>query len=116
MSAFTVTAVLFQEQNGFQKTAVIQATGPASYDTGGSILDLSAGAVLAAAGALFTQVHAAHLCGVGAAAAGLYDVAYIRAADGAPATGKFVAKSAATQVANATDLSAHTFTFRVQGK
>jgi hypothetical protein len=116
MSAFTVTSVLFQEQNGFQKTAIVTATGPSSYDTGGSVVDLSAGAVLSAAGALFTAVHAASLVGVGTAAAGLYDLAYIRAADGAPATGKFVAKSAATQVASTTDLSALTFTFRVQGR
>lgn len=116
MSAFTITSVIHQEQSGFSKTVVLTVTGPASYDANGSILDVSSGPILAAAGATMANVRRAARCGSGATAAALLDLEFIRGTNGDPATGRFVVRSGATETTAATNLSAHTFTIELTGR
>lgn len=130
MGALTIAAILGLSQGGpgAQKRATISATGPASYDTNGSVLDLSsANAALVALDpmAAFTRVDAVKLVGVNPHASDKYRPAYIRAASGAPATGTVKIRNMATvttgtpgsvdEVASTTDLSGTTFFFEVTG-
>ena len=130
MGAFTVTSVTGCAigDMGRGKRVVLTATGPASYDTGGSIIDLSsANTVLTGLlnEAFFTRVTGLKLVGVGAAAADRYHCTYIPAAAGAPATGLIKVRDLDTtgagatdgviQVAGAADLSTVTFTFEITG-
>ncbi len=131
MGTFTITAILSLVVGGAgvsQKRAIIQATGPASYDTNGSILDLSsANTTLTGLEALaaFTRVDAMQLCAVNPHASDKYLPRYVRAASGAPATGTVKVRNALTvttgtpgsldEVASTTDLSGTTFTFEVVG-
>ncbi len=127
MSAFTATSVLSVSSvgDGARKCVVLTATGPSSYDTAGSVLDLSsANTVLAALNneSIFVAVHSANLVGVAAAASDRYACTYVRATSGAPATGKFkirdlgAAPTPAVEVTSTTDLSAVVFIFEVVGK
>lgn len=123
MSAFTIVSVLSCDLGpvGAGKSAVITATGPASYDTGGSVLDLStASAVLVAASAAFAVVDGVDVVGSTAAASQTMVPMYVRAALGAPATGVLAIQNLAVdpvaQIGAATDLSGTTWIFRVYGR
>lgn len=119
MSAFTVTAVKCVDMSGFIKTAFLTVQGTASYDIGGSILDLSsANAVLAAAGAHFTRVDAVDIVGVEAATAVVNTMWYNRPTSpaGNPATSKLLMMSGGSQASSTTDYSANVYHLRVQGK
>lgn len=123
MGAFTVTSVIgcATGDMGRGKSVVLTATGPASYDAGGSILDLSsANTVLTGfvSDAAFVRVTGLKQVGVGAAAADRYYCQYVPAAAGAPATGKVKVRDAddATAMSEASgDLSTVTFTFEITG-
>ena len=125
MGAFTVTSVTgcATGDMGRGKSVVLTATGPASYDTGGSIIDLSsANTVLTGfvSDAAFVRVTGLKVVGVSAAAAARYHCTYIPAAAGAPATGKVKvrdadAATAMSEVAGAADLSTVIFTFEITG-
>lgn len=114
MSAFTVTTQRgFVNLDGRMKMAVVDATGPSSYDAGGSIIDLSTSGVLAANG--FQSVHGVQIV-QSAAATSLHLTRYVRVA---AATGliKVNDGSAAgdAEFAGATNLSANTYTLMVVG-
>lgn len=130
MGAFTVTSVTgcATGDMGRGKSVVLTATGPASYDTGGSIIDLSsANTVLTGfvSDAALVRVTGLKVVGIGAAAADRYHCTYIPAAAGAPATGLIKVRDLDTtgagatdgviQVAGAADLSTVTFTFEITG-
>lgn len=124
MSAFTVAAVLSLTGGGYgsQKKAIFQVTGTASYDTGGSLLDLSsANATLTGIDpmAVFTLVNGLSVVGVNPHGSGKYHGAYIRAASGAPATGKIklydVTTDPGAEATSTGDLSATTFFVEVTG-
>lgn len=131
MGALTITAILslvIGGAGGGQKRAIVQATGPASYDTNGSVLDLSsANSTLTGLDPLasFTRVDALVLCGVSPHASDRYSPKYIRASAGAPATGTVKVRDTSTvttgtpgtvdEVASTTDLHTTTFTFEVIG-
>jgi hypothetical protein len=124
MSAFTVTAVKSVSVGGpgAQKRAIIQCTGTASYDTGGSVLDLSsANTTLTGFNneAAFTLVHGLSVVNCGTAASDKYRFQYLGAAAFAPATGVIKARdltaASDAEVSSTTDLSATTWTFEVFG-
>lgn len=125
MGAFTVTSVIgcATGDMGRGKSVVLTATGPASYDAGGSIIDLSsANTVLTGfvSDAAFVRVTGLKQVGVGAAAADRYYCQYVPGSSGAPATGKVKVRdaddaTAMSEVAGATDLSTVTFTFEITG-
>lgn len=97
------------------KTAIIEVTMTASYDLGGSVLDMSsANTVLAAAGASFERVDSVVLASI--AAVYSYVPYYKRASAGAPATGTIVMMTGASQASSTTDFSSVTFGFEVKGK
>lgn len=115
MSAFTLPAsdvVRKSNIDASEKVTVIRVTGPTSYDTGGSILDLAAAGLGDAA---FVTVEGVDCVAVEAAGGAVYRLAYLRAAAGAPATGRLLAYNAAGEVAGATNLSTLTFVLRVFG-
>lgn len=115
MSAFTLPASNVVRKNNIdasEKVTVIRVTGPTSYDTGGSILDLAAAGLGDAA---FVTVEGVDPVAVEAAGAAVFRLVYLRAAAGAPATGRLVAYSGGSEVAGATNLSTHTFVLRVFG-
>jgi hypothetical protein len=116
MGAFTLSAtpVLRQANDCFQKKAVISIVGPASYDTGGSVIDLSALATaLASDDAVFTRVDGVAFLGSDSAAGARYQLTYLRAASGAPSTGKLVATTAGAEASG--NLSALVFRIEVTG-
>lgn len=124
MSAFTVTAVKMIKVGGPGgcKQAIIRCTGTASYDTGGSVLNLSSSntALLALNNeAYFTTVTGLAPVGVDTAASDKYRLQYVNAAADAPATGLIKARDLSAQpaaeVTSTTDLSATTWTFEVFG-
>jgi hypothetical protein len=124
MSACTLATVpvLRQANDGFQKKAVLAVLGSGSYDTGGSVLDLSSVATaLASSDAVFTRVDGVTFLGYNAAGAalGLLHVQYLRAAAGDPATGKLLFTKTGTvsdtEVTSTTDLSTGTFYLEVVG-
>jgi hypothetical protein len=124
MSAFTLatTPVLRVANDGFQKKAVIAVVGTGSYDTGGSVLDLSSVAsALASSDGVFTRVDGVTFLGFDAAglAIGLLHVQYLRAALGAPATGKLLVTKTGTindaEFTSTGDLSTATFFLEVIG-
>jgi hypothetical protein len=114
MSAFTVVSVLGSENlQGRMKKVVCTATGTASYDANGSIIDLSTSGVLGTAHG-FTGVHGVKVINVSAHGSDKYQFAYIRAT---PATGTLKVRDV-TQAADAEtsgDLSSITWTFEVIG-
>lgn len=125
MSAFTVVSILSADSapSGAAKRVTFTATGTASYDTGGSVLNLAQSGVLGING--FTAVHGVKLVGVAAAGSDRYLCTYVRAAAGAAATGLLKVRDLATTGAGATDgvielaslgdLSALTFIFEAVG-
>ena len=123
MGAFTVTSVVGCSTGdmGRGKSVVLTATGPASYDAGGSVIDLSsANTVLTGfvSDAAFVRVTGLKVVGIGAAAADRYFCTYVPAAAGAPATGKVKVRDAddSTAMSEASgDLSTVTFTFEITG-
>jgi hypothetical protein len=126
MSAFTIASELAvaAAPSGALKTVVFTATGPSSYDTGGSVLNLSRSGVLGV-DAGFTAVHGVRLIGVAAAASDRYHCTYVRAAAGAAATGLIKVRDLNTTGAGGTDgvielgstadISALTFIFEAVG-
>ena len=120
MGAFTVTAELQNEFGTKSRKAVITATGPASDDTNGSVLDLSS-----LAGGGFTKVHGVTRVGVAAHANDKYLTAFVPGSSYDPATGKLKVRNALIvttgtpgsldEVASTTDLSAVTFVLEVIG-
>jgi hypothetical protein len=125
MSAFTIASVLSADSapSGAAKRVTFTVTGSASYDTGGSVLNLARSGVLGING--FVAVHGVKLVGVAAAASDRYHCTYVRAAAGAAATGVIKVRDLDTtgagatdgviQLAGATDLSALTFIFEAVG-
>jgi hypothetical protein len=114
MGAFTVTTVRGAANlQGRMKMAVIDCTGPASYDTGGSIIDLSTSGVAGADG--FTSVHGVQII-QSTAANSLQLMRYVRVA---AATGLLKvndgAAAADAEVSAATNLSGNTYTLLVTG-
>ncbi len=111
MGAFTGVSVL-SPGCGVPKVATFQATGPASYDAGGSVIDLSIATLGAGVG--FARVDNVTVSSGTAA----HSFNYVRAASGAAATGKIVIKD--HSVADGGDeisgnLSAVTFFLTVTG-
>jgi hypothetical protein len=99
---------------GVPKVATFRVAGPASYDTGGSVIDLSTATLGVGVG--FTRIDNVSVNSEVIA----YGAKYLRAASGAAATGKIVVYDAGAadggdQVTNATDLSAGFFNITVTG-
>lgn len=113
MSAFALVAELQNEFGTKTRRAVVTATGPASYDTNGSVLtctDFPGGG--------FTKVHGVRLVGVSAHANDKYHVQFVPAASyGTGPTLKVRDLSAASdaEIASTTDLSAVVFILEVLG-
>lgn len=85
MSAHTVTGILgFANLQGAEKIAIIKASLSASYDAGGSAIDLSTAGVLAGNG--FTTVTGVQFAGHETAASSKYECVFIPAALNAAAT------------------------------
>jgi hypothetical protein len=117
MGAFTDHTILKAEQLGSTKRVIMTAKGPASYDSGGSTLDLS-DTITALGGTLkFTKVYGLGLIAVSAHASSKYGVRYVPAAANAPATGKVKLDDLiqATPAEFTGDASGTTFTFEVIG-
>lgn len=107
--SLTTDRGVFVEKSG--KTATYLLNGPTSYDTGGSVVDLSAD---------FVTVHGVQVVGQPTAANDHYLPTFIPAGGFAPATGKVKIRdlSAGTigaEVAATTNLSAVQFVVRVTG-
>lgn len=118
--SFAVTTELSNELSSKQRRAVLLITGTASYDTNGSVVDLSA-----LPGGGFTKVHGAKVIGVGAHASDKYLFTFVPAASYAAATGKLKVRNALIvttgtpgsldEISSTTDLSALTFVLEVVG-
>jgi hypothetical protein len=91
------------------KKGIFTAVLPASYDAGGSVLDLSAH---------FTYVHGVKFVGQATAANDKYYCTYIPAAAYAPATGLVKVRdlTAAADAEASGDLSGVTVRFEVEGR
>lgn len=83
MGAFTAVTELANEFGTKLRTSVVTAVCPASYDAGGSTIDLSA---LTSGG--FTKVYGVKLIGQATAASDRYQPTFITAASYAAATGR----------------------------
>lgn len=128
MGAFSSVTELSNQFSTKHRKAVVSAVGPASYDTNGSVIDLSA-----LAGGGFTKVHGVRLIGVGAHAADKYHATFIPGASYSPSTGTLKLRdmtnviggtvsggtitvaAPVSEVASTTDLSGVTFVFEVIG-
>lgn len=113
MSAHTVSSTaLRSEVNNGVKTVVVEVTGTASYDTGGSVADLSSH--------FSSKVYGAKLLAVSPHASGKYRPSFIPGSSYAVATGKVklydITANPGAEVTSTTDLSATTFTFEVTGR
>jgi hypothetical protein len=113
MGAFT-SATQLSPSAGVPKVGTFSAVGPASYDTGGSVIDLSVATLGAGIG--FVRVDNVMVTSSSSA----HSFNYVRAASGAAATGKIVVKSDALadggdEVAGSTSLSGVTFYLTVSG-
>lgn len=124
MSAFVVAAVLGLNPGplGAQKRVTFQFTGTGSYDTGGSLVDLSsANSTLTDLNPLasFTRVDGVNVMGVTPHGSAKYQLAYVRASSGAPATGKLKVIDATTdpgaEASSTADLSGTTWFAEVIG-
>lgn len=121
MSAFTIASVLGSKiDRGDLKELVISVTGTASYDTGGSVIDLSTANATLGTALGFAAVHGVERIGVTTAADDKYMFTYVRAASGAAATGLLKLRDATAasdaEVTGAVSLAASTFFLRVVGK
>ena len=113
MGAFTSVVEVANELGTKLRTAVVTATAPASYDAGGSVIDLSA---LTSGG--FTKVYGVDLIGQVTAASDRYQPTFIPAAAYAAATGKLKIRDINSTDAAAEasgDLSAVTLVLEVTG-
>jgi hypothetical protein len=113
MSVHTVVSVLGSTNlSGRMKEVVFTMTGSASYDAGGSIVDLSTAGVLAVADG-FTSVHGVE-CIESAAANAKHVFRYVRVA---AATGllKILDVEQATPAEASGNLSANTYTMKAIG-
>lgn len=124
MSAFTITAVLQRDvgRYGSGKRVLLSCTGTASYDTNGSVINLSSSNTTLTgldADAAFTVVNGVSVVGTTLHGSDKYRCMYVRASAGAPATGTLKVRdlSAASdaEVSSTTDLSATTFFLEVVG-
>ena len=117
MSAHTLASTLRVEILGSLKKALVTVTGSASYDTGGSTIDLSS---------IFpSKVYGARIIAVTPHASDKYLASYIAGSSNNPATGKLKFRNLATvttgtpgsvdEAASTLDLSATTFTLEVDG-
>ena len=120
MSAFGTPALLGAfDSFAAHKVRRFTVAGTASYDTGGSLLDLSIATLGVDNG--FAVVHGVSVIGVAAAASDRFQPTYVRAASGAAATGKLKVRdaddaTAMAEVGSTDDLSSHTFIIEVTGK
>lgn len=113
MGAFTsVTHVATLNAIG-GKVGIFTAVGPASYDAGGSVIDLSTNLT---ADQSFTSVKGVQVIGMGASASAKYWAAYITGASVALGKAFLRDLTAASDAEASGDLSSHTFTFAVFGK
>lgn len=113
MGAFTAVTELSNELLGKHRIAVVTAVAPASYDAGGSTIDLSA-----LTGGGFTKVYGVKLIGQATAASDRYQPTFVTAASYAAATGKLKIRdiNATDGAAEASgDLSGVTFVLQVLG-
>lgn len=117
MSAHTVTAVVDVIPVGNAKMVILEATGSPSYDSGGSVLDLSTSEATLGTWAGFAKVYTCSMQAV-AAASSKYDCVYVPAASYAPATGlvKIHDTSQAADAEASGNLSGVTFRFLVVGR
>lgn len=122
MGAFTITAVksVVVGGPGACKRAVIKCTGPASYDAGGSVIDMSsANTVLTGLNneAAFATVFGMSRLAVSPATSDIYASTFTPGSSDAPATGTVKLRDlTATSDAEASgDLHTTTFTFEVFG-
>jgi hypothetical protein len=114
MSAFGLSSVQSENNSFTEKVAVLKITGPTSYDTGGSVLDLSAAGL---GSAKFVAVFGVQKIGADDATGAPYRFEYQRGdTSGAPATGKILVYSGGSEVTAATNLSARTFLVVVRGR
>lgn len=119
MGAFTVVAELQNELGTKSRKAVITATGPASYDTNGSTIDLSA-----LTGGGFTKVHGVTRVGIAAHGNDKYLMSFVPGSSYDP-VGKLKVRNATIvttgtpgsldEVPSTTDLSGVTFILEVIG-
>jgi hypothetical protein len=130
MAAFLVASILAVYQGTPQtpKRVHLSVTGSASYDTNGSTLDLSSANtdfVALDPMAQFTRVDGVSVIGVNPHGSDKYVAAYVRAASGAPATGKLKVRDLTSvttgtpgnvgEVSSTADLSGTTFFVEVIG-
>ena len=116
MGAFTAVAITTMNFGTTEKTCTFPATGPASYDAGGSTIDLSTATL--GAWTAFTKLYdALVMAPVTAPADDKYEGKYVIAASNAPATGKIKIRdqSAASDAEASGDLSTVTVTLTVRG-
>jgi hypothetical protein len=109
MSAHTLVSTLQEETLIGLKKAVVTATGSASYDAGGSILDLSS---------IFkSKVYGVTQVAVSPHGSAKYQLTFIRGASDGAALGKVKIHdiTAASGAEVSGDLSATTFTLEVTG-
>lgn len=113
MGAFTSVTKLGESLGGpgRMKMVAFSTVCPASYDTGGSAIDLSTAGGLGADG-FSTSVHCVQILTVSPVGSHQYLFTYVPAASGAPATGKvscgLVYQATPAEVAGSTDLHATT--------
>lgn len=110
MGAFTSVTLLNGPDYGTgSKTATFTAVAPASYDAGGSVIDLSSH---------FTLVHGVEVIGQPTHGNDKYYATFIPAAAYAPSTGKLKIRdlTAASDAEASGDLSAVSFVVRVTGR
>lgn len=119
MSAHTVVAVLNTSTNSGRKVTTFTATGSASYDSGGSTIDLSTSGVLGVE-AGFTVVHGCRQVGLanGGAANSKYYHSFIVGSSYSPTGGKIKIHdlSQAADAETSGDLSAITFIYEAVGR
>jgi hypothetical protein len=118
MGNFAAPTVLAAADVGGLKVRIISTTGPASYDAGGSELDLSDSSDgFGNKFDAFSVVYSVQLGGI-AAASSKYQCVFVPGSSGAAATGKIKIhdSSQAADAEASGDLSAVTFYFLVTGR
>lgn len=116
MSAFTAPTVV-KVRHELNKELILDVTGPTSYDTGGSIVDLSVSSLGASA---MVKVYAIDLVGVGASTV-KHTMVPVVGASNSPSLWKLMVFDAAVadggdEVANTTNLSGNTYRIQVSGE
>lgn len=115
MSAHTAPTLISANDVGHQKRRIMSIVGSASYDVGGSIVDLSTATLGTYEG--FSKVHGITQVGGTAAAAGAYKLMFVPAAAYAAATAKIYVTlvEQATPAEASGSLAAVTFLIEVIG-